>query len=101
MEVDATALAVIVGMAVITYATRAGGLWLMSRVRPSKRVEAWLRNIPGAVIISIIAPTVATGGPAVAVAAVATAAVAIVRPGSFLLPIVVGVLAVWLLRMVF
>lgn len=100
MEVDGTVLAVILGMAVITYATRAGGLWLMSRIRPSKRVEAWLRNIPGAVIISIIAPTVATGGPAVALAAVATVAVAIVRPGSFLLPIVIGVLAVWLLRMV-
>jgi uncharacterized membrane protein len=101
MEVDPTALAVIVGMAIITYATRAGGLWLMSRVRPSRRVEAWLRNIPGAVIISIIAPAALTGGPAVALAVVATAAVAVLRPGSFLLPIVVGVLAVWLLRMVF
>jgi predicted branched-subunit amino acid permease len=52
-------------------------------------------------LASIIAPTIATGGPAVALAAVATAAVAILRPDSFLLTIVAGVLAVWLLRMVF
>src|SRR5689334_22672419 len=100
MEIDPVVFGVIVGMAAITYATRAGGLWLMSRVKPSRRIEAWLRNIPGAIIISIVAPTALTGGPAVALATVATAAVAILRPGSFLLTIVVGAATVWLLRMV-
>ena len=32
----------ILGMALATYATRAGGLWLMGYVKPSPRVERWL-----------------------------------------------------------
>ncbi len=90
-------LAVILGMALVTYATRAGGLWLMSRVRPSPRVEAWLRHIPGTVLASIIAPLAFSGGPKELLALLATVLVA-ARSGNMLLAMLAGVGSVWLLR---
>jgi uncharacterized membrane protein len=97
MRVDA--LLTILAMAVVTYATRAGGLWLMRFVTPSPRVEAWLRHIPGAVLISLIAPTVIAGGLAATLGALGTALVA-ARTKNLLLAIIVGVGLVWILRMV-
>jgi len=52
IEVAAT----ILGMALITYATRAGGLWLMGRVQPTPRLERWLRSLPGAILVALVAP---------------------------------------------
>ncbi|MDY7075897.1 MAG: AzlD domain-containing protein [Chloroflexota bacterium] len=74
----------ILGMALVTYATRAGGLWLMGRVKPSPRVERWLRHIPGAVLISIVAPIVAASDPAELLAMLATVVVG-ARTGNILL----------------
>ncbi len=39
-------LVTIVGMALVTYMVRAGGLWLMGFVKPSPGVEAWLKGHP-------------------------------------------------------
>ena len=64
-------------MALVTYATRVSGPILMRRVPLSKRVEAWLSYIPGTVLVALIAPTVLTSGPAEALAALATALIAI------------------------
>jgi branched chain amino acid efflux pump len=97
MEVDPIHLLTILGMALATYATRAGGLWLMGRVTASPGIEAWLRHIPGAVIISIVAPQALTSGPAEALASLATVLVAAVTR-SLILTLVVGVVAVWVLR---
>ncbi len=63
----------------MTYLTRIGGIWLMGRVTPSPRVEAWLRNIPGAVLVAIVAPDALTHGPADALAAVAQAGAKLVE----------------------
>lgn len=90
-------LLTILGMAVVTYATRAGGLWLMGRVTPWPAMAAWLRHIPGAVLIAIVAPTVFSSGPAEALAAAATALVA-ARTGNVLLAMAGGVAAVLGLR---
>ncbi len=87
----------ILGMALVTYATRASGLWLMGRVRPSPRVEKWLRHIPGAVLISIVAPIVAAGDPAELLAVLATVVVG-VRTGNVLLTMLIGVGVVWAVR---
>ena len=87
----------ILGMALVTYATRAGGLWLMGRVRPSPRVEKWLRYIPDAVLISIVAPIVAASGPAELLAVLATVVVG-VRTGNVLLTMLIGVGVVWAVR---
>lgn len=100
MQIDPLSLATILGMALVTYATRAGGLWLMGRVTPSRRVEAWLRNIPGAVLVSIVTPLALTNGPADALAAVATALVT-ARTRNLLLAIIFGVAAAWVLRQLF
>ncbi len=97
MSVDPQVLLTIVLMGVVIYATRAGGLWLASRFEISGHVEAWLGYLPGAIIVSIVAPTVLTSGPAEALAALAVVLVAL-RSGSLLLAMTIGVGAVLLLR---
>lgn len=99
MHNDTLALITILGMALVTYATRAGGFWLMGLVRPSPRIEAWLRQIPGAVLVAIIAPTVLASSLAETLAALASALVAL-RTKNVLVAMIVGVGAVWVLRMV-
>jgi len=59
---QSNALFAIVGMAVVTYLTQVGGLWLISKVTPSPRVAALLRHIPGAVLVAIVAPAVFHAG---------------------------------------
>jgi len=96
---DTLTLITILGMALVTYATRAGGFWLMGLVTPSPRIEAWLRQIPGAVLVAIIAPTVLASSLAETLAALAAALVAL-RTKNVLVAMVVGVGAVWVLRMI-
>jgi uncharacterized membrane protein len=86
-------------MAFVTYVTRAGGFWLMGLVSPSPRVEAWLRQIPGAVLVAIIAPTVLASSLAETLASLATLLVAI-RTKNVLIAMLVGVGAVLVLRIV-
>jgi uncharacterized membrane protein len=90
-------LLTILAMAVATYATRAGGFWLMRFVTPSPRVEAWLRHLPGSVLVALIAPVIVAGGLIGATGALATALVA-VRTKSLLLSMMVGVGLVVALR---
>ncbi len=87
----------ILGMALVTYATRAGGLWLMERVKPSPRVEKWLYHIPGTVLISIVAPIVAESGLAELLAMLATVVVG-VRTKNVLLTMLTGVGVVFAMR---
>lgn len=95
MQLDA--LLTILGMAAASYATRAGGLWLMRFVTPSPRVDAWLRHIPGAVLVALIAPAIITGGLISAAGALATALVA-ARTKNLLLSMIIGVGLVAALR---
>ena len=97
MALDPMTLLTIVLMALATYATRAGGLWLASRLALSERAEAWLDYIPGAILVSIVAPVVLAGGIAEALAALAVVLVAS-RTGSLPIAMVTGVLAILLLR---
>ena len=90
---DANAALTILGMALVTYATRAGGFWLMERIRMGPKTEKALRHIPGAVLASIVAPMLVESGPAELVAAGITAVVG-ARSRSVLLAMVSGVLAV-------
>ena len=93
-------LLTILGMAAGTYLTRAGGLFLMSRVRITPRLEAFLNAIPGAIIVSIVVPSVVTSGPAEVLAGTATLAVA-AKTRNLPLAIAAGILCVWLLRHLF
>lgn len=98
MRIDPQALAAILGMAIVTYGVRAGGLWAMGRLALSPRIEAGLRLLPGAVLVSLVAPTVIAGGVAEKTASVATILVA-KASGNLLLSIASGVGAVLALRL--
>jgi uncharacterized membrane protein len=100
MEIDPLSLATILAMGLVTYATRAGGLWLMGRITPSPRLEAWLHNIPGAVLVSIVTPLALSNGPADALAAGVTGLVA-ARTYNLLLAIGIGIGTAWVLRQLF
>jgi uncharacterized membrane protein len=98
MSGDLRTLLTIAGMAAVTYAMRAGGLWLMGRVPLSGRGEAALRHVPGAVLVSLVVPGMVGGGLPTLLAGAVTAAVA-VRTGNALIAMVAGVLAVVGLRL--
>ncbi len=99
MQTETLTLLTILGMVLVTYATRAGGFWLMGLVTPSPRVEAWLKQIPGAVLVALIAPTVLASSIAETLAAVATVLIAI-RTKNVLVAMLVGVVMVALLRLI-
>jgi uncharacterized membrane protein len=116
MTVDPIVLVTILGMAAVTYGTRIGGFLLLSKASLTGRLGAWLRYVPGAVIISIVAPGVVpagllgaegggasgalTAGPAEALAALVTVAVA-ARFKNLLVAMLAGVVTVTVLRRVF
>ena len=112
MTLDLTVLVTIIGMALVTYATRVSGFVLIGRIRLTRRLAAWLRYVPAAVLISIIAPAVLpvgilggqtgasgalTGGPAESLAALVAVLVA-ARTKNLLATMAAGVLTVWALR---
>lgn len=93
------ALLTILGMAAVTYAIRAGGLLLASRLPTTGFVASWMRHLPGAVLASLVAPAILAGGPAEAIAAAVTALVFLVSRNLFA-AMAAGVLAVYLARLV-
>lgn len=99
MGIDGRALVAILGMALVTYGTRAGGLWLMARVPPSPAVARWLRQVPGATLAAIVAPAALAEGPAGVAAALAASVVGI-RTRNLPLAMAAGVGAALALRVV-
>jgi uncharacterized membrane protein len=91
------ALAAILGMALVTYATRVGGVWLLGRTRPSRLLTAWLNQLPGAILVALVAPAVLAAGLAGFVAGACTALVA-TRTRNIALALVAGVVALWIMR---
>jgi uncharacterized membrane protein len=85
--------AAILGMALVTYLTRAGGLWLIGWLSPGVRLRRALAALPGALLVSLIAPAVAAGGPGEAAAALLAAWTAS-RTGSLPLAMATGTAAV-------
>lgn len=92
MTVDPLTLATVLGMAAVTYLTRAGGYWLVRRVPLRGRLAAALEAVPGAIIVALVAPAALATGPAESVAAAAALAVAALR-GPMLLAVGASVLA--------
>lgn len=97
MQSSPLALLTILGMALVTYLTRIGGLWLMSHVSLSERLKAWLEYLPGTILVAIVAPAVLGAGLAEVGAALATLLVAI-RTRNVLLSMLIGVGVVLALR---
>jgi uncharacterized membrane protein len=104
MRIDPVTLLTILGMGLVTYATRVGGFWMMSRItrltgqrEASPWLEAWLHHIPGAVLISLVAPAALSQGPEEIVALAATVVVAW-KAKNLLLAMMAGVVVVAVLR---
>lgn len=93
-------LVAILGMAAVTFAIRAGGYLLANRLPSTGFVAAWMRHIPGAVMASLVAPAILSGGPPEWVAAVATAA-AWLLTRNLVPAMAAGVLAVYLMRLAY
>lgn len=92
------ALIAIAGMALVSFAVKAGGLLLANRLPRHGFAASWLKHIPGAVLASLVAPALVTGTPAEAIAAVATTLVYFVTRNLFA-AMASGVLAVYLARL--
>ncbi|TCK28814.1 putative membrane protein [Ancylobacter aquaticus] len=56
-------LLVVFAMALVTYATRAGGIFLVGFVPMSTRAEAFLRYLAGSVLVALVVPATVRGGP--------------------------------------
>ena len=96
MNVDPLNLLAILGMAIVTYATRVAGLALAGRLDLSPRAQAAFDAIPPAVLVAVIAPSALATGWAETGAAVLTALAATRLP--LLGVVAVGVVAVVGLR---
>jgi uncharacterized membrane protein len=97
MTIHPQALVAILLMALVTYACRAGGYWLMGRVALSPRVEAGLAYLPGAVLISLVGPAMVDEGIP-GVCAVAATAVTMRVSNNLLLAMLAGIGTIWLMR---
>jgi len=84
------ALLAIAGMAAVTYATRAGGLWLMVHVPLSPRVESFLRYLSGSVLVALVVPAALQEGSAAWVA-IAGAVLVMLATKRTMLALVLGV----------
>ncbi|MDZ5460448.1 AzlD family protein [Azohydromonas lata] len=94
--IDAATLLTIVLMAGSTYLTRVLGYLVLRNRTLSPRAQAVLENVPGCVLISVIAPAFVSDRPA-DVAALALTVLASTRLG--ILPtVLVGIVSAGLLR---
>ena len=93
------ALLAIAGMAAVTLAIRMSGYLVADRLPQSGFVAAWLRHIPGAVLASLVAPSVISGGwPEWLAAAATTLAYLLTR--NLFAAMAAGVGTVYLARLV-
>jgi branched-subunit amino acid transport protein len=92
-------LPVILGAAVLTYATRFAGLGLGKR-QPPPIARRFLSYVPIAAFAAIIAPDIAVGGSETAprLVGAAIAAVAVYRFGKLWACIAAGMAVYWLVR---
>ncbi len=89
--------AAIVLMTVATYFTRAGGLFIISRVTPSPRIRAFLDHMPASILVAIVVPTLIGKGPAELISAGATMLTALYTR-SLTIAMLTGLISVSMLR---
>ena len=93
LSLDPVVVAVILAMTIVTVVAKVGGIWLVRRFELSERLEAGLNVLPGAIVIAVLGPELASGGPAEWGAAAVVLAV-MWRTESILLALCAGVVAV-------
>ena len=77
---DVSGTTAVMLMALVTLATRLGGVWIMSKVAMTPRVEAFLKAMAASVFISIVVPSTLSASPRIWLAvAAAMAAMAVMR----------------------
>jgi len=99
LALDPTVVAIIAAMGAATYLTKAGGLWLLTRIGVSERIEAALEVLPGAIVVALLGPELAAGGPPEWLAGSVVAVVAW-RTENIFLALITGVGAVVAFRAV-
>ena len=93
LALDPFVVAVVLAMAVVTVLTKVGGIWLVRHVELSDRLEAGLSVLPGAIVIAVLGPELAAGGPA-EWGAVGLVLLVMWKTESILLALVAGVLGI-------
>ena len=88
---------VIAVMTIVVYLSRAGGFWLIGRIRIGPRLRKMLDALPGAIIAATIAPLLAHGGIS-ALAAVGSALLAMVTLRNDFAAVAAGIVAAALVR---
>jgi uncharacterized membrane protein len=86
---DIAALGAILVMALVTLATRLAGVWIMSYVEITARIQAFLKYMATSVFIAIVVPAAVNGAPRIGLA-VGAAAVAMIASRSALAAMLIG-----------
>ncbi|HIC2036630.1 AzlD domain-containing protein [Enterobacter soli] len=76
--VGAGPLIIILVMALVTLATRWGGVWIMYFVAFNHRIKAFIQGMSGSVLVAILAPVALTGDKGAQLALLTTAVVMLV-----------------------
>lgn len=97
MVAEGTALAAIVGMALVTYATRVGGILLMGLVPLTAWAEAFLRHLSSSVLVALVVPA-ALKGDAAGMVAVGVSLLVMRATGHLIAAMAAGVAGAGLLR---
>lgn len=102
MTLDTTgtgALMVVLIMAIVTLATRWGGVYIMAFVPINRRVKQFIQAMSGSVLVAIITPMAVTGDVGARLALLATAVI-MLWSRKPLLAIAGGIVAAALARLV-
>ncbi|NKC33719.1 AzlD family protein [Falsiroseomonas selenitidurans] len=94
MEVRLDVLLAILGMALVTYASRAGGYAVLRAVRAPDWVQVLLRHLPGCLFMAYVAPPLLAGGPGAWAGAAVVVAVQLATR-NLGIAILSGIAAVW------
>lgn len=90
-------LIAILGMALVTFAVRAGGYAVLRAWKPPRFAEAMLNHMPGCIFVAFILPSVALQGAwHIAAAGVAVLCMRLTR--MLTVSILAAVAALWLFR---
>lgn len=93
------ALITVLVMAIVTLATRWGGVYVMSLVPISNRVKRFIQAMSGSVLVALLAPLAVTGDHGARLALLTTAVIMLVTKKP-LPAIACGILAAALTRLV-
>lgn len=96
-ELDPNVIVVILGMSIATYVTKAGGLWVLSRVDISPRMQAGLEILPGAIVMAFLVPELLGAGLPAWIAAAVVLVIAWATE-SMMLALVTGTGCVFVVR---